>query len=74
MNACALLEPVTGLGLTLLIEGANVDVGALTVKVNWPEDCPSGLMTSTVQVAAVVVKFGLMVIAVLLKELIVRLA
>ena len=43
-------------GLSLLIEG-GADAGALTVKINWPEDCPSGLMTSTVQVAAVVVKF-----------------
>ena len=46
----------------------------LTVKVYWPEDFPSGLMISTVQVAASVPKTGLMVIAVLLKELIVRLA
>ena len=46
----------------------------MTVKVNCPDDWPSGLMTSTVHVAAVVVKFGLMVMAVLLNELCVRFA
>ena len=72
VKGCALLAPTGEAGLTLLIEGG--DTGACTVKVNWPEDWPFGLITSTVQVAAAVVKFGLMVMAVVLNELCVRLA
>ena len=35
VNACELLEPGTGFGETLLIEGTTT--GAVTVKFNWPE-------------------------------------
>ena len=44
------------------------------MKVNWPEVWLSGLITSTVQVAAVVLKFGLIVMEVVLNELCARLA
>ena len=72
VNACALLEPIGEAGLTLEIEGA--DAGACTVKVNSPEVWLSGLITSTVQVAAAVLKVGLIVMDVVLNELCARLA
>ena len=45
-----------------------------TVKTNWPEEAPPGLITSTLQVCAAVVKMGLITIWVALNELIGRLA
>ena len=50
---CRLLEPMTGLGLMLAIEGAGS--GATTVNGAGLEDWPSGLVTFTVQESGAVV-------------------
>jgi hypothetical protein len=49
VNDCAEFEPVTGFGLTELIEGDGV-AGAVTVKLDQPEVFPSGFVTRTCQV------------------------
>jgi hypothetical protein len=54
VNVCALLDPVTGLGLMLLNVGAGVDAGALTTKLICPLSCASGFCTRTFHVSAVV--------------------
>ena len=64
--------PVTGLGLTLLIDGG--EAGATTLNWYWPVVWPSGLITSTLHRCAAVVKLGLIVMLVLLNELMARLA
>ena len=60
VNGCALAAPVTGFGFTPVTVG--VAAGAPTVKLNWPDEAPPGLMTSTLQLCAAVVKLGLMTI------------
>jgi hypothetical protein len=69
VKACVLDEPVTGLGLTLVIVGA----GDWTENWYWPEDAEP-LRASTLHVAAAVEKLGLITICVVVCELIVRFA
>lgn len=73
VNACALFEPVAGLGETEEIVG-DEPPGALTVKANCPLVFPSGLITSTLHSAAAVEKVGLITILVEEKEEMERLA
>src|SRR4051812_28585791 len=73
VKGCALADPVTGLGLTLLIDGAAA-CGAITLKLNWPDESAPGFITSTLQLCAAVVKIGLMTILLPAKELIGRFA
>src|SRR5437016_5970405 len=54
---CAELEPGTGLGDTLVIDG--VTFGEFTWNWYWPDEVPPGLMTSADQVCAAVVNVTL---------------
>jgi hypothetical protein len=53
VTVCPLFEPVTGFGETLVIVGAAV-AGATTWKPAVFDACPSGLVTLTVQLSALV--------------------
>ena len=70
VRVCAVADPVTGFGLTLLIDGAG-PTPADTVKVKALDESPSGLVTCTLQVEAVVVKLALRVSWPLLMKLVV---
>jgi hypothetical protein len=73
VNGCATGDPGTGLGETLAIAGAGPGPGgAVTANPNCPDDCPSGLITSTLHWWAAVVNTGLSTIRVLLNELATR--